>query len=98
MLERFEKLSIPVSFVALTLPNAPDMILSSDLRIIQDSLDVLMPFLLTTTELSSDSKTTLSKVIPICHMLKTAIDSTQPQTDWFEAAAICFKMLQSEAR
>lgn len=81
MMERFEKLFIPLTIVCLSLPTAPNMISAPDLRVIQDGLGVLKPFLLATTELSAESKTTLSKVIPICSVLRTAINCSLAETD-----------------
>lgn len=87
MLERFCKLSHVISSITIQVEIPPNMIAFSELRIIQDSLDVLKPFLEATEEISAEKITTLSKVIPLCNVIES-FEFTDASNDGKEKTSI----------
>ena len=80
MVTRFLQLKDPLSIVLQNVTDGPDMILGSELKILEDVQKVLKPFFTVTMEISAEKETTISKVIPLVGLMATALRNVIPLT------------------
>jgi zinc finger BED domain-containing protein 1 (E3 SUMO-protein ligase ZBED1) len=78
MLERFVLLSRILSKVLIQHVKGPDMLTGLELENVRDIVALLRPLEVITRELSGEHYVTCSKVIPLAHSMKLAIQSMVP--------------------
>lgn len=74
MLERFYSLRAVLGQILLARDDAPSMVTGADLRIIRETLKLLLPFETITREISGDNYVTISKTIPLVSCLTEAME------------------------
>ncbi|XP_015788343.1 zinc finger BED domain-containing protein 1-like [Tetranychus urticae] len=75
MLERFVKLNVHVYAILTQFSRAPGMVNQTEITAIVEALELLKPFYEATEELSSDTKTTISKIIPMVNLIDKRLSS-----------------------
>ena len=77
MIERFILMAPWISSVLFSVPNAPAMLLPSEIEIMKEVMEVLKPIEQITRELCS-ADVTCSKIIPIVKCLKSCLERKKP--------------------
>ncbi|KAF6208155.1 hypothetical protein GE061_016606 [Apolygus lucorum] len=78
MMERFVQLRPLVNEILGNHTTAPEMVIASEVLVLQETIDVLQPFLSATETVSGERYGTSSLVIPIVSILKSKIADTTP--------------------
>ncbi|XP_046800992.1 E3 SUMO-protein ligase ZBED1-like [Lucilia cuprina] len=81
MLQRFIELVSIIGAILLNRPEAPPMILSSEIDCIKEMIEILSPFEKLTKEISGDSYVTVSKVIPLVSCVWEVIENMKPKNE-----------------